>query len=94
MKLKDILPYLDKIASVKLWQTDVYKDKNKDELVFEGCVFDIPWVYLDYYLDNSGDGEAIDSRLIDSNAYFVISICENPRCKYEDVKRNAGCFDF
>lgn len=83
MKLGQILPCLDKSALVKLWQTDVYLEpKNEDaELIFDGYIMDIPWVYLDFYLINDENNEAIDVGNYGENKYgFVILICE-------DIKR-------
>lgn len=77
MKLGEIIKYLDKLSNVIIWQTDVYINKDKPEIVFEGFVMDIPWIYLDYYLDNSGDGEAIEAcKYVNDKSGFVISIQE------------------
>lgn len=88
MKLKTILPHLDKIAKVVLWNTGVMiNGKIEEEKVFEGIIMDIPWVYLDYFLDSDEEGEAIDVRPVygseTNRCNFVICIKEN---KQEKIK--------
>lgn len=75
MKLGDIIKYLDKFSNVIIWQTDVYIDKQEDEKIFEGFVMDIPWIYLDYYLD--GD-ESISADNFDETKKngFIITVRE------------------
>lgn len=82
MKLGKIIKYLDKLSWVKLWNMDanLMPDINGDtcECVFNGLVLDIPWVYLDYYLDeNSGEAGAIEASYVGGNkAYLSISLHE------------------
>jgi hypothetical protein len=77
MKLGEIIKYLDKLSNVVIWQTDVYINKHKPEMVFEGTIMDIPWIYLDYYLDNSENTEAIEAcRYENDKSGFIISIRE------------------
>ena len=67
MKLIDIINYLGD-DRVILWV--------QEEMVFEGFISDIPWVYLDYYLLNDIDGKAISARCYgeDKGSGFIISL--------------------
>lgn len=79
MKLGEIIRYLEKTTYVVLWQTNVYIGKeDNSEMVFEGAIMDIPWFYLDFFLDNDIEGEAIDAQHFEENGKigFVISIKE------------------
>lgn len=78
MKLGEIIKYLEKTASVVLWQTDVYIGReDNSEIVFEGAIMDIPWIYLDFFLVNDTEGETIDARQFEENKTgFLISIKE------------------
>lgn len=79
MKLGKIIRYLEKMTYVALWQTDAYIGReDNSELVFEGAIMDIPWIYLDFFLDNDIEGEAIDARQFEENGKtgFIISIKE------------------
>ena len=84
MKLKHILKYFDALTSIVLWQGDVKinpkkGDPNNWEEIFSGSVIDIPWIYLNYYLVNDINGEAISCFLDkDKNqACFTICLCES-----------------
>lgn len=78
MKLKEIIKYLEKTTPVVLWQTDVYIGReDNSEIVFEGAIMDIPWIYLDFFLVNDTEGKAIDARQFEENKIgFLISIKE------------------
>lgn len=78
LKLKDILPYLDKIDTVILCEYGVKLSDYWDyDEVFEGSVMDIPWIYMEDYLINSSEGEAIAVRKRDDDkAVMYISIAE------------------
>ena len=94
MKLGQILPYIDKIASVVIWEVGVRTDipldaEDNTEKVFEGVVMDIPWVYMNYYLYNDVNGEAIDARMYDEShekCGLVISICEKAPTEKDEVR--------
>lgn len=78
MKLGEIIKYLEKTTPIVLWQTDVYIGReDNSEIVFEGAIMDIPWIYLDFFLVNDTEGEAIDARQFEENKTgFIISIKE------------------
>lgn len=73
MKLGDIIKYLDVTSNVTIWQTDAYISEQEDEKIFEGFVMDIPWIYLDYYLD--GD-ESISADVLNEKNGFIIAVRE------------------
>lgn len=81
MKLKKIIEYLDVLSFVIVWQMDAYIGKEVAEKVFEGCVMDIPWIYLNYYLVENKEGKAIESRLVEENgtskSYLFITIVQD-----------------
>ena len=62
MKLKELLKVIGYMNNVQIL---VYHGVNakmvgEEEILFEGNVLDVPWVYADWALDNdSGDGEAV-----------------------------------
>lgn len=78
MKLKKVIPYLDWLAKVYLYDADY-----EEELLFEGSLMDIPWIYLDWTLVNKNGENAIQVRNPyhnefeeEKNAFLVISIKE------------------
>lgn len=78
MKLKKILPYLNGLADVVIW--DMTNDPENGENVFHGPIMDTPYYLLDFYLLNDINGEAIDARFYDEEhkeCGFVITITEN-----------------
>ena len=78
MKLKKILPYLDSLATVIIW--DMTEDVKNGENVFHGPVMDTPYYLLDFYLYNDINGKAVDARFYDEEheeCGFVISVTEN-----------------
>jgi len=81
MKLKDIIRYLNGIDYIQITQTDAFlkgsPNENEAEEIFCGHVMDIPWYLLDYYLENSLDGEAIGVFIKDGQPYFEIVVCED-----------------
>lgn len=78
MKLKKILPYLDDLATIVIW--DMTEDAENGENVFHGPVMDTPYYLLDFYLYNDTNGKAVDARFYDDEhkeCGFVISVTEN-----------------
>lgn len=73
MKLGDIIKYLDKFSNVIIWQTDVYISEQKDVKLFEGLVMNIPWIFLNYYLNGN---ESISADVLNEKNGFIISIKE------------------
>lgn len=77
MQLKDILPYLDVSSHVKIFQGDVYKNpleqtqEDRWEEIYRGNVFDIPWVYLNFYLYKN---ESIELRNVDGKGDYALFI--------------------
>lgn len=63
MKLKKLLPYLDALTKIRIFQNignESYEPKW--DIVFEGYVMDIPWSLINYRLieaENNEDSEAI-----------------------------------
>lgn len=75
MKLGDIIKYLDTSAKVILQQTDVYTNReDNSEKVFEGSIMNIPWIYLDFTLDNDDYEQAIDIIELDGgrSAFYIL----------------------
>ena len=52
MKFRDVIKYLDALADVEIYQTDVYKDKKEEEKIYAGSVLDIPWYIAEMWLDD------------------------------------------
>lgn len=55
MKLKKILPHLFFLLPVQI----IEYDNNKEEILFEGLVDNIPWRFGELKLDTDENGEAI-----------------------------------
>jgi hypothetical protein len=81
MKLKDIINYLDKTDQVVVWVEYPEYPDEEPEKVFEGFILDIPWIYLDYYLLNDSNGEAISARNYGEGegSGFIISLLEDEK---------------
>lgn len=83
MRLRDIIGYLNGLDHIQITQVDAYLEgtpnENDVEEVYSGTVLDIPWYLLDYYLENSPDGEAIGVFVKDGMAWFEIVVCEEYR---------------
>lgn len=76
MKLGDIIKYLDILSNVIIWQTDAYINEQKDVKIFEGFVMDIPWIYLDYYLNGDESISADNFNEKTEKNGFIISVRE------------------
>lgn len=66
MKLKNILPYIEKYINCRIFL--VVGDEEDDTPVFEGFVDNIPWTLLNYKLieaEDNEDSEAICPFLIE-----------------------------
>lgn len=78
MKLKKLLPYIDGMMYVEIWQNISLKDENFD-IVFEGYAMDIPWIYTECKLltidENDGD-EAISIYQKDNKTILSMVIKE------------------
>ena len=83
IKLKDIIYHLDFISRTRLWVED-----DDEEPAFMGVVFDIPWPYLDMYLDSDINGEAISCTMINGEAYLDIALSESPRVSLDNINQN------
>lgn len=55
MKLNDVIKLFDCLINVKIWVKE-----DGDESAFEGSLIDIPWIYLDMYIDVDDNGEGFD----------------------------------
>lgn len=53
-KLRKIIKCFDGSIPVIIYQEDVYvgKDDNSEK-IYEGPIYNIPWVYLDYYITHN-----------------------------------------
>ena len=70
MKLKKILPHLFFLMPVQI----IEYNNNKEEILFEGSVFDIPWELAELKLDTDDNGEAISILQIEGKQDPVLSI--------------------
>jgi hypothetical protein len=69
MKLKDVLKVISYLQDVQIL---VYKENNQDEILYEGNVLEVPWIYVDYVLDLvNGDGEAVFSFINGKNESII-----------------------
>lgn len=80
MKLKEVLPYLDRLETVTI---NVEECNGKvTSTYFSGAVMDIPWVFGEMELVNNDFGEAITLDKIEENGNekiigFGITVKEN-----------------
>ena len=44
---------------VIIYQSDIYKNKDQEEKIYEGSIMDIPWYITDMYIDNDDVSEGI-----------------------------------
>lgn len=56
MKLNDVIRLFEPFIDVKIW----IKEDEENEPAFEGSLIDIPWIYLDMYIDVNDKGEGFD----------------------------------
>ena len=74
MKLKELLKIISDLCDVQILVYHGVNAKmiNEEEILFEGNVRDVPWVYADWVLDNdSGDGEAIFTFVNDKGEAII-----------------------
>lgn len=71
MKLKKILPHLFFLMPIQIIE---YNNNNKEEILFEGSVSDIPWELAELKLDTDDNGEAISILQIEGKQDPVLSI--------------------
>ena len=60
LKLKQILPYIDFGINVRIYD-QVSINGDQWEIVFEGPVYDIPWIYADRSLIDAYDNEGSEA---------------------------------
>ena len=70
MKLKKILPHLFFLMPVQI----IEYDNEKEEILFEGLVYDIPWRFAELKLDTDSNGEAISILQIEGKQDPVLNI--------------------
>ena len=61
LKLKQVLPYIDSGINIRIYD-QVSVNGDQWEIVFEGPVYEVPWIYADRNLieaDDNEDSEAI-----------------------------------
>lgn len=74
MKLKDIINYLE--ATDMCIITTINTKTGEEDDQWEGSILTIPWYFIEYYLYNSSDYEAICVGHKDGKTYFDITLCE------------------
>ena len=94
VQIKDVVRLFDCLDRVVIWQFDTYLDpeKNKEEdgeIIFDGGIMDIPWIYLDYYFTEhecegpimSRDfGPEVPAHLRHGYVWFTVQRKENIEC--------------
>ena len=60
LKLKQVLPYIDSGINIRIYD-QVSVNGDQWEIVFEGPVYDIPWVYADRNLIDTDDNEGSEA---------------------------------
>ena len=61
LKLKQVLPYIDYGICIRIYD-QVSVNGDQWEIVFEGSVCDVPWIYAERHFieaDNNGESEAM-----------------------------------
>lgn len=66
MKVIELLRHLHYLEEIRFFFED------EEEPVFQGSVLDLPWIYADLELNDSENGEAICSTVIDGKSYIEI----------------------
>lgn len=74
MKFKDIIKHIDAVNT----EVEIYVGCNYDEPDFRGHVLDIPWYFLDYYLDSNEEYESICVKHdeVTNKSYLVLNLIE------------------
>lgn len=70
MKLKKLLPHLSFLMSVQI----IEYNNNKEEILFKGLVYDIPWWLAELKLDTDDNGEAISNLQVEGMRDPVLNI--------------------
>ena len=60
LKLKQVLPYIDSSIDIRIYD-QVSVNGDQWEIVFEGPVYDVPWVYADRSLIDACDNEGSEA---------------------------------
>lgn len=82
MKLKKILPYIEKYIDCRIFLVRGDDEDLDNTPVFEGLVDDIPWTLLNYKLieaEDNDDSEAICPFFKEKGNYIGIRIILNGR---------------
>ena len=79
IKFGDIINFFDPLSKVILWINYENENLNEDEPAFDGCIMDIPWVYLNYLIKDKLDYEIRVATHSEqkSEPVFVINLWEN-----------------
>lgn len=60
LKLKQVLPYIDSCIDIRIYD-QVSINGDQWEIVFEGPVYKIPWIYTDRNLIDAYDNEGSEA---------------------------------
>ena len=60
LKLSQVLPYIDFGINVRIYDQVSVKG-NQWEIVFEGPVYNIPWIYVERHLIEADDNEGSEA---------------------------------
>ena len=60
LKLKQILPYIDSGINIRIYD-QVSANGDQWEIVFEGPVYKVPWIYADRNLIEADDNEGSEA---------------------------------
>ena len=75
LKLKQILPYIDSDIDIRIYD-QVSINSDQWEIVFEGPVYDVPWVYAERHFIEADDNEGNEAicPYIDDNGQACLRI--------------------
>lgn len=60
LKLKQVLPFIDYGITVRIY-SQVSVNSDQWEIVFEGPVYQVPWIYADRNLIDADDNESSEA---------------------------------
>ena len=60
LKLSQILPYIDSAIDIRIYD-QVSVNGDQWEIVFEGPVYEVPWIYADRNLIEADDNEGSEA---------------------------------
>ena len=60
LKLKQVLPYIDSYIDIRIYD-QVSVNSGQWEIVFEGPVYEVPWIYAERHLIEADDNEGSEA---------------------------------